>query len=593
MRTRRYLALVAGAVALGAVLRVAVHLQLAASDPTFDEPMLDGRIFLEWSARIAGGDLLGEGPFFFNPLFPYAFAPVVAAAGDRALGAVRLLQGTLGIATVLLVASATRRLLGRREAAAAALLASAWPATLFLEEVPVGAALGVFLNALALDLLARWRARPTPGRLLGAGAALGFGVLGRPNVALFPLLLPVWLRRLAPAGARGRGTARLAGLLLAGVGLPLLLSLGRNLAVLGEPVLATTNMGVNLHLCNNPLAWETGRMDSGRIPFNPFLLEEASAAAAEAGAGRPLSPTGVSAWWTRLALEDCREDPGRAARFLARKALYFCGSAELPASDSFAQARRDSTLLRLLSGPLAFGLAFPLAALGAAAVFRRRRRALPLPLLVLVYAAGLTLFIPLSHYRAPVLPALLPLAAAGGVDLWDALRGRRRARVGWRVALLAGAALLSHGNALAASARADALGPFPEPASWMLANRSHTLAGRAAEREAAGDREGRDRALRAAAVEARRALAESPPRDNARWLVFAALARIARIGGDFEEEARRLDEALALRPGQPELLADRALNLLRRGRQEEAAAAAREAARAGAALGEELLGLIR
>lgn len=563
MRTRRYLAVVAAAAGVGALLRLVVHAQLAASDPTFGEPLLDGRVFLEWSARIAAGDLLGEGSFFFNPLFPYAFAPVVGLAGDAALGAVRIVQGLLGIGTVLLVASATRRFLGRREAALAALLAAAWPAAIFLESVPVGATLGVFLNALLLDLLARWRTRPSRGRMAAAGAVLGLAVLGRPNVAPLAAVLPLWLRRSFPAGARLRGTAAALGLLACGMAIPLLPSLARNLAVLGEPVLISANLGINLHLCNNPLAWETGRMDSAEVPFNPFLLEEASRRVAEAREGRPLGAGGVSAWWTGHTLEECGREPGRAALFTARKALYFCGSDELPASDSFAQARRDSGLLRLLSIPLAFGLLFPLAAAGAWSVVRRRRRALPLVLLVAVYGTGLAIFIPLSHYRAPALPAFLPLAAAGILEIADALRGRRG--IGWtaRIAVLALGALLSQGNALAAAAGATSLGPFPEHPGWMLVNRAQALAERAEALDAGADPAERERLLRAATGEVERALRDTPSGDNARWLVFAVSARVARAGGDYEAEARHLDAALSLRPGQPQLLADRERNRLR------------------------------
>ncbi len=586
MRTRRWLAAVAAALLLGLLLRVGVHLQLAASDPTFDEPLMDGVVFLGWAARIAAGDLLGEGAFFFNPLYAYALAPVVAVFGDGALAAARVIQGALGLATVLLVASTTRRLLGRRASAVAAFLAAAWPVMLFLEGIAIGAALGVFVNALALDLLARWRTRPTRARLLGAGAALGFAVLGRPNAILVPLALPPWLARALPPPGRARRAALAAVLLLAGTALPLLPSLARNLAVLGEPVVTTTSMGVNLHLSNNPLAWETGRMDSPVLPFNPFLLEDVSRAAAGAAEGRRLSPTEASSWWTRRALQDCGREPGRAALFLLRKGLYFCGSAEIPSSESFAQARRDSPILRLLSLPLAFGWALPLAAAGAAAVVARRRRALPLVLVVAVYAFGLVVFFPLSHYRAPVLPALLPLAAAGAVALLDLLRGRGRGGLPAPLLLapLAAGLLLSQGNGLAGAAGVPSLGPFPEPPSWVHANRAQALVERAGRREAAGDGAGREADLLAAEGQARLALAGSPEGDGGRWLVLAAFARIARQRGDLQEELRRLEEALALRPGQAQLLADRGWNLLRRGRREEALRDARAAAEGGGIL---------
>ena len=593
MRSRRTLGVIGAAVGAGLLLRGAVAMQLAAADPTFDEPLMDGRIFLAWAGRIAGGEWAGTGAWFFNPLYAWFLAPFVALFGDGALAAGRVAQALLGVGTVLLLASATRRLLGRREAVLAAALGALWPALVYFEGIAIGATLGVFVNALALDLLARWRTRPTRGRLLGAGAALGVAVLGRPNVILFPAALPPWLARSLPRGERWRRAAAPTALLFAGVALPLLPGLVRNLAVLGEPVVTTTSMGVNLHLSNNPLARETGRMDSPVLPFNPFLLEGASRAVAEAGEGRTLSPTEVSSFWTRRAVEEARAEPGATAGFLLRKGLYFCGSAELPSSESFAQGRRDSWILDVLSVPLGFGIALPFALLGCVAVVVRRRRALPLVLLLLVYAFGLVIFFPLAHYRLPVLPALLPLAAAGVVDLADAFRGRRGARAGWRIGALLAAGLLSHGNALAGAAGVPSLGPFPEPGSWILANRAQALVERALARERAGDAAGRDRALAEAETQARRARDEAAPGDNAAWLVHAAFARIARARRDLALEEKHLGDALTLMPGQPQLLADLARVYLATGRVEMARRTGLQALRGGAVLDPEVEAVIR
>jgi tetratricopeptide (TPR) repeat protein len=97
-------------------------------------------------------------------------------------------------------------------------------------------------------------------------------------------------------------------------------------------------------------------------------------------------------------------------------------------------------VLRL--SPVSFAWVAPLALLGIALTLARWRALMPLYLVVLVHFATAVLFIALSRYRIPVLPALAVFAAAAVVRAFDLARARQWLQAGVAAALLAFAALL-------------------------------------------------------------------------------------------------------------------------------------------------------
>ena len=424
LAVRRYGRVLLSIVVFGALLRIGVYFDLRASDETFFYPSLDSTEFLRWAREIAGGDLLGDRPFFLNPLYPYFIAPIVAIAGGAELILIRLVQAGLGLATILLVAGSTRRLLGPGTALLAALLAATYPLLLYYEQKVMIVTLAVFLNALALYALARLMDRPTALRALLAGLPLGLSVLARPNVILFAMMLPLWFLTLAPERKLRFAITRTA-LLMVGVFAMILPVTWRNHAVGDDLVVVTSSMGINLWQSNNPQAQKTGWMASKEVRSNPVMIENDSILVAERETGRKLRPSEVSGYWSRRTLDHMRDEPGISARFLLNKLFLFFRGFEIPSSYVFDHEIGQTRLVRHI--PLSFAVLSPLMALGMILVTVRRRRALPLVFLVLSYAVGLTIFYPLGHYRAPILPAAVALAAAAVTVLAEwAASGRWR-----------------------------------------------------------------------------------------------------------------------------------------------------------------------
>ena len=149
--------------------------------------------------------------------------------------------------------------------------------------------------------------------------------------------------------------------------------------------------------------------------------------AASRAAGRELSYRQSGAHWRNRALDDVLADPLRWARLMLRKLVLVAHPAEIPQlGSSFAWHRRHAWTLRCPIDArhlLILALFSPL-------VLRIRREKpgrIVLPLLVCAAHAGtVALFFVTGRYRAPMIPALIGLAAVTAVGLWDLLREERR-----------------------------------------------------------------------------------------------------------------------------------------------------------------------
>jgi len=423
----RWVVLAIGLLALG--LRLWHLWQIAESDPFFDHPAVDPKVYHEWAARIAGGDWLGEDVFFLSPLYPYFLGVLYWLAGPSLLVA-RLVQMVLGALDCVLVFLVARRAFGAAVAAIAGLAMAVYAVSIFYDGVLLVAAIQTPLNLLLAWLLLRAERAPSLPRWLMAGACLGLSILARPNVLLLALLIPPWI----VLALKGRVPLRRAGLaaavFLVAAAAVVLPVTARNYAVGGDAVLVSSQGGVNFYIGNGPDA-----IGSFRVPRlfpktradDPLQQQEAYRSYAEHRAGGKLTPSEVSDFWYDETWAHIRGDPGGWARLLIRKLGLFLNHYEIGNSRDFYSSRQFSTVLGL---PLpTFGVICPLALLGLVVAVRRQRRAYPLYAMVATYAVSLVAFFVLAHYRLPVVPFFVVFAALGLAWLLDRIARFRAAPV--------------------------------------------------------------------------------------------------------------------------------------------------------------------
>ncbi len=415
--------------ALAATLRL-IHLIAITNSPFADALQLDHRAYDEWARRIAAGHLIGDGPFFVDPLYAYALGLVYAIAG-RSLLLVRLLQVALGVATCWLTARIGRRVLGPGALPAlAALLMAIFIPAVHYESAIEKTALGVFLLALALD---RYLVGST-GAAVAAGVALGCGVLARGTLLI-----------LVPAGALGlvdwrawRSSMPRVAVFCLGAAAMIGLATAHNLAT-GALVLTTANAGQNFYIGQQPENVLGVYTPPPFVRPDPRYEEADFRAEAARRAGAPLDARDTSSFWFAEGLSAVAADPGTAVSRTLRKLYLFWHQYETPDNDNIELLADFSPVLTL---PILWmGLLAPLALLGAVVGWPRR----PVRVLVVtaaLYCAAVIGFFVLARFRAPLVPILAVLAAGGIGWLRATARAGDWGRAGIGAGVVAALALL-------------------------------------------------------------------------------------------------------------------------------------------------------
>ncbi len=341
--------------ALGFGLRVA-NLADISDSPLFTRPVIDGQTYDTWAVAIVKGEAPAQ-PFYQDPLYPYFLALVYSVFG-HSYWAVYLFQLALALVFLLLIYDTARRLFDRRAAVAAAAMAALYKPFIFYESQIEKTALAVFLTALFLWLFVCSLASRPPSRTprpsplvplllpMATGAALGLAALTRANTLLFAPLLPLALAVNPQARNRrlriGAAAASLLGVLL--VIAPVSI---RNSILAREFVLTTTQAGQNLYIGNSPYN-TTGQYQAPPwVRPTPEYEQSDFAEYANKTAGKALSYSGVSSFYTRAALSWATTHGRDFARLVWRKTVLYFNNFEVPDNQDIHFFSRYSWILRL------------------------------------------------------------------------------------------------------------------------------------------------------------------------------------------------------------------------------------------------------
>lgn len=499
--------------------------------------------------RILAGDLLaGKQVFFHSSIgYPYILALIWALFGKSVLIA-RLFQTLVAALNVVVIYALARRLAGGSTAAerrrgeiiarVSGLLLALYGYLAFLEQNLLMTAYELLAIDLALLLLVRFLQQRRWRDLAGAGIAFGFGSLGRPNVMVVAIVLAIFIAATTWRAWRWRLRAALAAAaLIIGLTSALVLPITlRNMHVAGDPVLLSCNAGINFWIGNHKEATGTFRVSQDM----DHDLCGASSQAARRDCGRPLSAGEVSDYWFQRTLDTLLQNPRHALSILTRKAWLFFQAYEIPNQLDFYFVRDHGGGL-LWGLPVAFWWVVPLALAGLVS-WRRRDRCygLIVTYLLLYFLMVVGLFVT-GRYRAPVIPVLMPFAAATLVGLFERLRQRSWGRLARLALVLIPAALLVNWG------RAEPLDPAH---SWAWMAHAYERQGKSAEAQAA----------------LRQAMQLEPNNPH----TYNNLGLAARQRGDLTEAERLLRRAYELSRENPDNAANLAGVLAQRGTVDEA-----------------------
>lgn len=430
---------VAALFVLALVVRVSLLTQISRT-PFFQVHNIDSEAYHDWAVRIAAGQWLPTDTFYQSPFYAYYLAVLYTLFG-AGTWIPRVSQVVLGSLSAVLVYAIGARLFSRRVGWIAG-IALVLYGPIILEEITISKTTLLVVTSLAGFAL--YLREAPQGRTLGmlvAGVLFGVSVAGVGQWLLPFLALVAWAPMMAerlPPACRRRATAAFA----AG-GLAIMLPLvAWNSARGGGLLLTSGDAGLNFYHGNNERA-------SG-LPAKPIALrdvpqyEEADARwLAEQAVGHPLSPAGVSRYWSGQALTWITQHPGAFVVLLGKKLLTLWNAFEIP--DNYHYAFMRAHFLPLLWPMVTFALVAPLALVGLAMPFWRRKDVTALYLVCGFYLATVLIFYVRGRYRIPAMPFLIVFAAVAVDRLIRAMIARRWAVVaGLGAGLVVAGALTNH-----------------------------------------------------------------------------------------------------------------------------------------------------
>ena len=377
-----------------------IHLWMMRDSPYLLVLMGDARAYDEWAMRLASGDWIGHEVFYQAPLYPYFLGLIYAIAG-RDLLVVRIVQMVIGAASAALLADAAARIFSRRVGIIAGTLMAFYAPAIFLGVVIQKSVLDIFIVCAVLSVAAHsYVDRERRAWWLALGVLLALLSLSREN-ALLLVAVAVFIagRRCGPIVLLG------AALVLTPVAI-------RNFAVGGGLYLTTSQFGPNFYIGNN--AHADGTYQALREGRGDAAYERQDATdLAEAARGRELTASEVSAYWRDRAVQFITAQPAAWLRLMARKTLLLVSATELPDTEAQEAHAESSLVLRLLQPWAHFGVMMPLAVVGLAVAWPKRRRLAMIVALGAAYAISVLIFFVFARYRYPLIPFVLLFAACG------------------------------------------------------------------------------------------------------------------------------------------------------------------------------------
>jgi len=434
---------------LALVVRLA-YLYESSDNPTFTTPIMDPADYDSLARSLVDGGKPSTS-LFWQPLFYPLFLFAAYGLSGSSIVAAKLIQAVIGAATCVLAYRLGRVVFDLRTGILAGIITALCGPLIFFEGELLATGWAAFWTvALVLLFLqcdgpvgeaARHAHRGRGGSSVSNApyTFLGLGLCGALAVITRPTFLPIflagciWLGLALRRGGEARRRIVLAALpVLAGFLLVALPVSVVNWVRTDHFGIMPASGGINFYIGNNSRAEETVSCRPGRqwdelakMPEQHGVLD---------------SPWARQRFFYRQAWEYARDEPAGFLCGLARKCTEFISAREMPRSVDLYVFREWSHILSGLvwkAGRFGFpfGVLLPLALV--ACVHHRRKIPGPVWLMTLLYPLSIILVFTAARYRAPLLPIVSVLAAAGFLALVAAVRSRDMRRLAAYLALAA------------------------------------------------------------------------------------------------------------------------------------------------------------
>ncbi|MBK7140537.1 MAG: glycosyltransferase family 39 protein [bacterium] len=400
------------------------HVVQLESMPTFDDPTMDEGYHMELVKQINSPQGYPNEPYFRAPLYPYLLAFLFKMTGGSFFG-VRIIQILLGALVPVLLFFLGKRIFNKQIGLWSGWIAVFYPTLIYYDASLLITLLEVLLSLSTILLLVYSEGR-SRWLLIAAGIMLGLGGIARPTILLFgpALLIWGWFILRPQYGLKKAITAiSLVGFSSLLVVLPVTI---RNYVVADEFITISWQGGYNFYVGNNSKAdgW-SARVEGIDASWRGGYLQ--SIAIAEQAAGKKLTFSEVSDYWSTKTWQEISAEPGRFFGLLVKKARLLINGYEIPNNQDEYLPNEYSSVMNLLlhRGWLYFpyGLLAPLGLIGIGLSLRDWRKYLLPYLFIGAFSASLIAFFVCSRFRQPLVPLLILFAVFAVykfIELWKA-----------------------------------------------------------------------------------------------------------------------------------------------------------------------------
>jgi len=401
-------------IALGFLLRIYYVIETAGT-PFYQFLFSDSKIYADWAASIASSnEWIGKGAYFMAPAYPY-FLAVFYKIFDDPILPVRIIQVFISTLNIYLIYLAANKIFDSRKAIIAALLTAFYGPFIFYSGAILSETLQVFVITLGLLFLANAIKSNNWQNWLYAGLAFGVSAIFRATILLpIAIIIIYCLITLTSKKVKTEYTKSVLTVFIAGVLFPIALIFGRNLFVTGEPILLTSNGGINFYIGNNER--------SPGVFVTPtefdFYSDLAGKQFASQQSGKQLSSSEASSYWYGKAFAYLKDNPGKALTLYSKKAFLFIFGNENPQSTVMNPEYFKQNYSNLLKLPLIqFALISILSIIGFWSFYRNGN--FVYLLFTLGYFISTIIFFVNGRFRLGLTPLLIIFASAAVLHLFE------------------------------------------------------------------------------------------------------------------------------------------------------------------------------
>lgn len=414
------------------LIRVGVHIQTSANDPSYGHPRQDEKIYHGWAKSFSEGEMPKDVPFAAPPFYSFIVGNSVYRIFDANPVAAYIFNNLLALLNMYLLFLLGSKLWDTRAGVIAALIYTLYPAFIMLELKVMVTTFYITFALLAIywGILAREREKLSG--YFAAGIIFGLATIARPTFAIFLLFYLFWLYRdLKPAGKWLSTTA----LIVAGFIIPILPVTLTNMIAGKDFVPLTTTAGVNFYLGNHEGATGAIHQPEGfRVLAIQNMLVDAERIA-EAETGKQMKPSEVSKYFMGKGKDFIFSNPGEWLSLIYRKLRLLLSWKEIGDIWGYKTSLKDVPIYRWMN--ITFAGILLLGALGIALSWARNRGLSLLFYFLLAFTSIQIFFFMNTRFRLPFAAVLCIFAGIGISALLGRELVRKRIITGVMVALIA------------------------------------------------------------------------------------------------------------------------------------------------------------